>query len=93
MGDIGSDTISQLEMMASAYKKLRDKNHNHELLELATLHEDELRFIISEKYRKRCILDTDKFNIQGYIRYTSALENALKGEPIKLLDTNPLCEY
>ena len=89
MTSIYDDTEAQLYMMRDAYLKLREIDPEHELFELATIHDDTMGFDFSKKYRKRCVRNTDRYRVQGYARYTFALEAATRGEPIKLLDTDP----
>ena len=93
MGDISSDTESQLYMLRDTYKSLRNKNPSHELLALAEIHKDEMGFNWSDEYRRRCVRDSDRYNIQGFARYTAALEDAVNNRPFKLLDTKLPCEY
>ncbi|MEK6872028.1 MAG: hypothetical protein AABX16_03950 [Nanoarchaeota archaeon] len=93
MRDIGSDTQAQLRMLMSAYLKLRQQNPHHELLSLVTVHNDEGGFDFTDEYRKKCIHDTDRYRVQGYARYTFALEDALSGIEYRLLDTNPSCKF
>ena len=93
MGDIGSDTESALYMMRDAYRELMHKDPKHELLKLAELHQDESGFNFSREYARRCVRDSDHYKVQGYTRYMLALEAAVNGDPVQLLDTNPPCEY
>jgi hypothetical protein len=93
MGDIGSDTLAELEMLIDAYKDLRAKKPQHELLSMVQLHPDERGFTMNAAYFQRCVRDTDRECIQGYARYRLALENAINGNPHRLLDTNPPCEF
>jgi hypothetical protein len=78
MGDIGSDTESQLSMMINAYIALREVHPKHELLSLVELHDDQLGLNFNHGYGERWVRDSDKFWIQSYIRYTLALEAAVK---------------
>ena len=93
MGDIVSDTEAQLCMMMNAYKALREQQPDHELLKLATVHKDEGGFDFTAEFGRRCIADKDRWRVHGYARYTLALEAAVKGEPIRLLDTDPPCSF
>lgn len=93
MGDISSDTLSQLEMLRDAYINLREKDPNHELLSLAELHEDGLGFNFTPEYAKKCVRDGEQKKIKGYTRYTSALRDAFYGASVKLLDTDPPCGF
>ena len=93
MSSISDDTEAQLSMMRDAYVDLRTRNPNHELLRLAELHQDEGGFNFSPDYRRRCVRNDDKWKVQGFARYTFALEAAVSGAQIKLLDTNPPCRF
>jgi hypothetical protein len=93
MGDIGTDSESQLEMLLEAYKKLQSKNPSHELLKLVEPHTDGQGFTSTKEYFRRCVRGSDKWRIPGYARYTKALENAANGLPVLLLDTHPPCEF
>ena len=93
MGDICSDTEAELRMMMDAYKELRNKNPNHELLKLVEVHSDEGGFNFTAEYITRCARDTDKHDVHGYARYTAALKAAANGLEIRLLDTVPPCEF
>ncbi len=81
MGDIGSDTSSELQMMVTAYKALKVKNPNHPLLKLATLHADEYGFNWTPQLWKKFQKKGDTYKVQTFGRYNSALEDALKDEP------------
>ncbi|MBI4116252.1 hypothetical protein HY449_00745 [Candidatus Pacearchaeota archaeon] len=93
MGDIGSDTEAQLEMMRDAYRDLRNKCPNHELLKLASLHQDEEGFDFTPEFGRRCVRTEDRYKASSYARYTIALESAAQNSTFKLLDTNPSCDY
>jgi len=93
MSDIGSDKETQLYMMRDAYRELRAKDPNHELLGLAELHQDEGGFNFTPEYQSRCVRDGDRWRVQGYARYTFALQAAVEGVPIRLLGTNPPCDF
>lgn len=93
MSSIMDDIEAQLSMMKNAYISLREKNPNHELLQLVELHEDSFGFNLKPEYVSRCVRDTDDHRIYGYIRYTQALKDALGGIQIKLIDTNPQSDF
>ena len=93
MSDIGSDTAAQLHMMRDAYMELRQKHPSHQLLALVDLHDDGMGFSLTPEYRRRCVRELDEFVVQSYARYTLALQAAATGNPVKLLDTEPRCEY
>ena len=93
---MGSDTESQLDLLRDAYTALQTKNPSHALLRLAEIHPDGGGFNFTPEYRKKCVRDTDRERVYGYARYTNALKDALiglPGLPVKLLDTNPPCEF
>ncbi len=89
MGDVSSDTEAQLHMMRDAYEKLQSISPDHELLKLAQLQVDRGGFIFTTEYGERCVDKRDEHNIQGYMRYTQALENAAMGLEYKLLGKAP----
>ena len=93
MGDIGSDTSSQLYMLRDAYEALEAKDPDHELLRLARMHEDGGGFDWTEDFHRRCVRDSDNLAVQGYARYTFALKDAARGVEHKLLDTDPPCDF
>jgi hypothetical protein len=77
MGSIGQDTEAQLEMLIESYIKLSTKHPDHELLRLVTLHPDKRGADFSKDYQDRYVREDDRYKVHGYMRYTSALENAL----------------
>ncbi len=79
MGDIGSDTSAELHMLMGAYKALKAKDPNHELLRFAQVDRDEGGLTFAPDYGKRFVCDDDIWKVQGYARYTSALESAVRG--------------
>lgn len=93
MGSVGEDISSELHMMMDAYKKLRARDPGNSLLTLVTVHPDEGGFDFTEEFSRRCVRETDQHTIHGYMRYTSALQAAIDGEPVLLLDTKPPCNY
>ena len=93
MGDIGSDTEAGLEMLIDYYRELKIKNPEHELLNLGRLDEGGRGITLFEGYSIRCVRKNDKHMVQGYSRYAIALRAAIYGNQIKLLDTNPPCDF
>ncbi len=77
MVDLTTATHIELEMLVCAYEKLRIKNPDHELLRMATLHPDKKIFTLTSDYKRLFVEEEDQFDIQGYMRYRFALENAL----------------
>lgn len=84
MSDIGSDYEAQLHMMMKAYKKLRAEDPTNPLLQMVTAHPDDGGFDFHPGYTERFSHPDDRHRIQGYIRYTFALEAALRGKPVDL---------
>ena len=84
---------AQMGMMDRARRALATKNPNHDLLKLVDFDERTQGFTFTPDYERRCVRPTDRGNILGYARYTFALEAAVSGGEVRLLDTNPPCEY
>lgn len=78
MADIWSDTIAAFELMRDAYKDLRRKNPNHELLQIATLHGDEEGIDYNSEWERRFREDGDHLKAQPWSRYYFALKEAAK---------------
>ncbi len=94
MTGIAPNTEEILLFVVDNYLALRDKDPSHGLLKLINLHCDEMGFNTTPGFITRCVRNTDKdMKGRGYARYGLALEDAIKGRPYKLLDTNPPCEY
>jgi hypothetical protein len=93
MTGIGEDTSAQLEMLIMAHIDLRKKDPGHELLALVELHPDSRGFNTTDAYMQRCVRESDQWAVQGYARYTHAMEQATWGIPYRLLDTDPACEF
>ncbi len=92
MTGAAEDMEAELGMVIRHYGELAIKSPGHELLGLGKLHDDRLGITFSPDYDRRCVRDTDKFRIQGYMRLNSALEDALAGRQFRLLDTTPPCD-
>ena len=50
-------------------------------------------FSLSEDYFTKCVRDSDEHNVQGYARYTIALQDAIRGFEPRLVDTDPACDF
>jgi hypothetical protein len=86
MTGIGADTENQLAMVIEAYITLQEQNPNPEegsrvahLLSVATPHDDRYGMDFSKEYREEFVLETDKYRIQGYIRYWQAMLPHIRG--------------
>lgn len=77
MGDIGSDTESELRMMREAYIEVQRLHPDHELLHYARLHDDTRGFDFTREYREKFVKESDRWNVRGYARYNLALRESL----------------
>ena len=77
MGDSLSDTLADLGRLIKTYRELQERRPDHELLELAELHEDGRGITFSPDWNERFIEDGDQHIIYSYWRYTSRMEVAL----------------
>jgi hypothetical protein len=73
---IMSETVDQVGLMIDVYKELQATKPGHELLKVASLHPDGNGIHFNLEYFKR-FTPGIKHNIQGYMRYTDALKDAL----------------
>ena len=70
-------TCAELGMLIRDYQKLKEKKPDDELLGLVELHRDELGMNFCKGYIERFVQDEDKYAIQAYMRYRSAIKKSL----------------
>ncbi|HLC84766.1 MAG TPA: hypothetical protein VJH22_03165 [Candidatus Nanoarchaeia archaeon] len=93
MSSLGDDVNAELQMMIDSYARLQAKDPRHELLKLSTLHADRQGVDFSARFFERCYRPGETMRIVGYARYTRALQDAHAGKPVKLVDTDPACDF
>gem|GEM_PF-3205854 len=87
MGNVMDDVSSELSMILRKYEQLQANNPEHELLRLATIHEDRGGLNWSKDFWEKCSNEGEPHSaMRAYMRYHTFLEKALSGKPYHFVD-------
>ncbi len=85
MGNVMDDYSAELSMIIGSYKKLQEKDPDHELLELMELHKDEQGMNFKNRFWDKCSREGFR-QMHAYMTYHQFLKSALCGQSYRFFD-------